>query len=86
MSRSSRAMASSRSSSRIRNWSDVSLATPMLALSVPASYKATHVLSDFGAMSRLRLTSANVKSCCLNKRTASFLNSSVKIRRGTRFM
>ena len=70
-SRSSRAMASSRSSSRMCNWSGVSLATLILALSVPASYKASQVLSDLGAISRLPLTSANVKSCSLNKRTAS---------------
>ena len=69
-------MARSRSSSRIRNWSGVSLATPILDLSLPVLYKATHVLCHLVAISELRLTTANVKSCCLNKRTAYFLNSS----------
>ncbi len=86
MSRSSRAITSSRSNSRIRNCSGVSLVIPKLPLSSPALCNATQDLSDLGATSKLRLTSASVKFCSLNKRTASFLNSSVKIQRGIRFM
>ena len=78
ISRSSRAIANSHSSSRKRNLCGGSLARSMLALNVPASYKATHVLSDLWTISKLRLTSTNVKPCYLNKLLASFLNLQVK--------
>lgn len=62
------------------------LILPTTTLTYSASCNATQDLSYLGATSKLRLTSARLNPCSLNKRTASFLHSSVKIRRGIRFI
>lgn len=59
---------------------------PKLALSSPRSSCATQVRNDLVAMPRLLPASAIVKPCSVTSLIASRLNSSVKIRRGMRFM
>ena len=81
MSRSSRAMASSRSSSRMRCWSGVSLEAPSVALSSPRFDYAIQERIDFGSTSNCLPAAATLRCCSMTSLVASLLNSSVNKQR-----
>ena len=74
MSRFSRAIASSRSSSLIRYWSAVSLVALSVALSSPCSDSVIHELKDLGTTSNF-WPAATLKCCSVTSLMASLLNS-----------